>query len=510
VTAKFCPRGAAAQAAKQVICYILSYTSSDTAVDVTTRYLPTRSLPSKTKGFRVPITSVPIYTYSGEVVGHQRIDWFGKVLRSLKKPSHLLTPFEQREERDLNTVTVEDETGRKNRKKEDSITAYKNHSDFVLARHLKREEALSPDAEVVKTFTITSKGEKLTETVYRREDVLVCKTSENWYRDGRKIVEGAQPLKLVSRRAVTLARKREIESTKQDSGETPTQGLYALYQTEIYRPPPVGKDDTIPKNEFNNIDLYTPSMLPEGTVHLPLKGAARVAKQLGVEYAEAVTGFEFRKQRANPVIEGVVVRTSDAGLLEDAWRTMEEERRRKEQAKKEGRALEMWTRWVRKLRVRERLRRMWAEEGREEENNPFIAEEREDRHGGENGDDGTLEGRRLLPDDYDEGGGFLPEDRRHSSGGFILDLEEGHIPATGAMATTVLRPAMSLRELAQQSAQASVLEDEDDEDAADNCEADEEEDEASKYFSRAPKTRKRKASLPTTVRATRSSARRRI
>ena len=454
---------------------------------------------------------MPIYAYSGEEVGHERIDWFGKVLRSFKKPSHLLTPFEQREELDLSIVVVEDETGR-NRKKEDSITAYKNHPDFVLARHLKREEALSPDAKVVKTFTVTSKGEKLTETVYRREDMLVCKTSENWYRDGRKIVEGAQPLKFVSRRAVTLARKREIESTKQDSGETPTQGLYALYQTEIYRPPPVGKDDTIPKNEFNNIDLYTPSMLPEGTVHLPLKGAARVAKQLGLEYAEAVTGFEFRKQRANPVIEGVVVRMSDAGLLEDAWRTMEEEKRRKEQAKREGRALEMWARWVQKLRVRERLRRMWAEEGREEESNPFIAEEREGRPGGGNGNDGALEGRGLLPDDHGEEGGFLPEDHedeRHSGGGFILDLEEDHTPVTSTTATAAPRSAMSLRELAQQSAPASVLEEEGDEDAADDYEADEE-GETSKYFSRPPKTRKRKASPPTTIRATRSSARRRI
>jgi len=98
----------------------------------------------------------------------------------------------------------------------------------------------------------------------------------------------------------------------------------------------------IPKNDFGNIDLYVPSMLPEGAVHIPCmiiiiseshnlmcmltcidKGAAKVARQLGFDYAEAVvseyavlddpqfifsdqTSFEFKKQRAFPVITGIV------------------------------------------------------------------------------------------------------------------------------------------------------------------------------------------------------------
>jgi len=71
-------------------------------------------------------------------------------------------------------------------------------------------------------------------------------------------------------------------------------------------------------------------MLPEGAVHLPCelhfetgtfvcfepdtfdlyspdKGIAKVAKQLGVDYAETCTGFEFKKQRAIPVLTGIAV-----------------------------------------------------------------------------------------------------------------------------------------------------------------------------------------------------------
>jgi hypothetical protein len=68
----------------------------------------------------------------------------------------------------------------------------------------------------------------------------------------------------------------------------------------------------VPKNNFGNIDLYVPSMLPHGAAHVPceiftvlrgkniplivmilvitVKGAVKVARQLGFDYAEAVVG----------------------------------------------------------------------------------------------------------------------------------------------------------------------------------------------------------------------------
>ena len=66
----------------------------------------------------------------------------------------------------------------------------------------------------------------------------------------------------------------------------------------------------MPKNNYGNIDLYTPSMLPHGGVHIPRKnktislslsvcvcvlliyiidkGIAKIAKKLGFDFAEAV------------------------------------------------------------------------------------------------------------------------------------------------------------------------------------------------------------------------------
>ena len=59
--------------------------------------------------------------------------------------------------------------------------------------------------------------------------------------------------------------------------------------------------------------------MPKGAVHIPLKGTARICRKLNIDYAEACTGFEFGKQRAVPVIVGVVVAVENEDLVIDAW-----------------------------------------------------------------------------------------------------------------------------------------------------------------------------------------------
>jgi xeroderma pigmentosum group C-complementing protein len=86
------------------------------------------------------------------------------------------------------------------------------------------------------------------EAVYPRGNVLSLKTSESWMRQGYKIKEGAQPMKMIKQRAVTINKKRAVEVALADqngdgSGEGNEgglmQGLYARGQTELYIPPPV-------------------------------------------------------------------------------------------------------------------------------------------------------------------------------------------------------------------------------------------------------------------------------
>lgn len=99
----------------------------------------------------------------------------------------------------------------------------------------------------------------------------VVKSSEQWYRLGREIKLGEQPLKYVTARP-RLKRVSDDEDSEVCNGGQDGAGrqtaLYVEFQTTLYEPPPVlyGK---VPKNSFGNLDIFVPSMVPKGGVHLP-------------------------------------------------------------------------------------------------------------------------------------------------------------------------------------------------------------------------------------------------
>ncbi|KAI5816853.1 putative DNA excision repair complex component [Pyronema omphalodes] len=434
VLAKFYPRSAAAVKAKQIMAYTISYSSDLSAKDVTLRYHP-----SKKNTFRLPPQQVP---YSDIM-----FDWFLSALQPYLKPKGDWTALDFKEASELEPPELE----AKPQHNTTSISGFKNHPDLILERHLKREEAIRPGCEHVQTFTSGKGAKQVTEKVFRRSDVVLCKTVENWYREGRVLIPGAQALKQVKRRAVTLTRKREIEE-KTRAGEEALQGLYSLDQTQLYDPPPI-EDGVIPKNGFGNIDLYVPTMLPPGAVHIPLKGTARVAKKLGIDYAEAVVGFEFRQQRAVPEIQGIVVAEENEELVRDAWHEEEQERRRKEDTKREKDTLARWRRFLLKARVLKKLRAEWeASHGAEMEKvdvNPFVRKgataekakvpeeiskanlENTAAYGGggfvPNGQE-EEEDKLVWDAEEQEAGGFLAEDEEQEPGGFMLEDDEQEMP----------------------------------------------------------------------------------
>ncbi|KAF8485445.1 Rad4 beta-hairpin domain 3-domain-containing protein [Russula emetica] len=226
---------------------------------------------------------------------------------------------------------------------------------YVLERHLLRDQVITQDAHELGKF----RGEP----VYSRSQVLQLKAAENWLRHGRVVCEGEQPLKYVKQRAATINRRRELEIRAEtegaNSGGAVMQGLYAEEQTEAYVPPPV-IDGKIPKNNFGNIDLYTPSMLPAGAAYIPHKGAAKIARQLGFDYAEAVTSFEFRKGKAFPVISGIVVATDNEDTILEAYWEAEHAAAQKEQEKRQQAVLNRWTKLVQGLRIRQRMREQYG------------------------------------------------------------------------------------------------------------------------------------------------------
>ncbi|KAG7005533.1 DNA repair protein rhp42 [Physcia stellaris] len=429
-------RGAKADKAKQVFAYVVAYSSDGTAKEVTTRYLKRHMWPGRTKGVRIPIEKVPVYNKRGKIKHHEEYDWFKTVMSGYQRPHNKRTAVDDLEEaKDLKPVKPE----KKEKKEgEETLQGYKTSADYVLERHLRREEALLPGAEPVKTFK-TGKGEKAQEEpVFLRKDVMVCRTGESWHKEGRQIKVGETPMKMVPVRAVTLTRKREVEEAQRDGGEKLKQGLYSWDQTDWIIPPPI-ENGVIPKNAFGNMDCYVPTMIPKGAVHIPLRSTMKICKRLGIDYAEAVTGFEFGKQRAVPVITGVVVAEENEHRVIDQWEKDEEERRRKEDEKREKAALAGWRKMIMGLRIYERVRNEYGGDElnlhTKEESNPFTKQGTDFSQDALRDVDENMAGGFLVDDVEGEGGGFLPEgytnEEETAAGGGGGFLPEGHSSEDG-------------------------------------------------------------------------------
>lgn len=419
--AAFEPRGAKAERAKQVICYVVAFSSDKTAKDVTTRYLRRRTWPGKTKGYRMPVEKIPVPGRRGKFYEY---NWFRVILRIYERPAKNRTAVDDyEEENDL----VPNQPEKKAVKEGDTLQSLRASTEFVLERFLRREEALKPGSQHVRTF-VTGKGNKAKEEkVYRRSDVLKCLSAESWHKEGRQIKKGEAPLKRVPIRAVTLLRKREVDELERETGEKPKQGLYAKYQTEYIIPPPIC-NGVIPKNDYGNIDCFVPSMVPRGAAHIPYPGTVRICKKLGIDYAEAVTGFEFGSKMAVPVIEGVVVAAENEDLVKDAWRADAAEKKEKERRKAEARILQTWRKFLFGLRIAERVREEYGQSSLDHERdvyNPFTSRR-----------SGQQQARPPVPephvhepsedeDSVDRGGGFLlPGEDDGDDGGLIVERHQ--------------------------------------------------------------------------------------
>ncbi|KAI0175825.1 Rad4-domain-containing protein [Hypoxylon sp. FL1284] len=389
------PRGGKADKAKQVMAYCIGFSQDGTAKDVTVRYLRKQIFPGKTKGFRFPEEKIPVYNKHGKIKRYDLFNWFKSVMRGYtrgdwKRP---VTELDEVEEfTDLQPAKPEKKEVKEG---EETLQYYKASKEYVLERHLKREEALLSDAIPVKVFRNKGKGSKVEEEdVYLRKDVVAVKSAETWHKQGRAPIEGAQPLKHAPYRAATTNRRREIAEAEAASGQKVLQPLYSFEQTDWIIPPPI-QNGVIPKNEYGNIDMFAEHMCPEGAVHVPYRGVVRVCKRLEVDYAEAVVGFEFGHRMAVPVIQGVVVAEENYERVVEELEKDEAERVRKENEKRRKEVLTVWRKFLMGLRIADRFRQ---EYGHLDESMEVF---------GHSTTDNDFEAMRER--DEDMAGGFLPE-----------------------------------------------------------------------------------------------------
>lgn len=343
--------------------YVVAFEDDASARDVTRRYA--KAYNAKTRKLRVESTK------NGEL-------WWARVMRFYEKPF-----LEDRDEVEVSELTAKTAAEPMPRNVQD----FKDHPIYALERHLRRNEVVYPKRVIgqVSLGKSGSKNQNL-EPVYRRSDVHVLRSANKWYRVGRDIKIGEQPLKRVpanSHAAVAMDDDESAEGT----GETP---LYAYFQTELYTPPPIVQGK-VPKNAYGNLDVYVPTMVPPGGVHIKHNDAAHAAKILGIDFADAVTGFEFKGRHGTAVFQGIVIASEYCEALEEVLRGLEEQRLQSEQDERSAQVLRLWRHFLLRLRIAERVK-------------GYAAEGEEDNDGGSVGSDMDYEDT-----EEDLGGGFLPE-----------------------------------------------------------------------------------------------------
>ncbi|KAG9097692.1 hypothetical protein FS749_005727 [Ceratobasidium sp. UAMH 11750] len=312
------------------LVYVVAVEEDGYARDVTARYA--KNFAAKTAKARARVAA-------GGRGG--KVEWWDSVMRVLRRPYAL-------HRNDVEDAELSHQQALEGLPS--SIGAFKNHPIYALERHLRKDEAIFPRTEIAHF-----RGEP----VFPRQNVLPLKPADGWMRQGRVLRAGMQPIKQSIARASTVRKKRELEMRREEEGREVTVGMYAHWQTELYTPPPV-VDGRIPTNDFGNIDLYVPTMLPAGAVHIPQKGCAKIARKLGVHFAEAVTGFEFRKRQATPIITGIVIAAENEQVFLEALASHTRTEELRAAAKRRERVLQRWSRLVQGLRIVRRLNEQYS------------------------------------------------------------------------------------------------------------------------------------------------------
>ncbi|GFS91514.1 DNA repair protein complementing XP-C cells homolog [Nephila pilipes] len=295
----------------QPVTYILAIDNNSYIKDVTRRYCPEYMTST------IKLRADP--------------EWWEETLLPFLPPNSKLN---KDEEKSLETMLI-------NKPLPHTVAGFKNHPLYALKRHLLKFEAIyPPDAATV--------GFIRGEPIYPRECVCQLHSRETWVKEARVVRIGEEPYKIVK------ARPKWDKIAGVLRTDLPLE-LFGFWQTKPYEPP-TAVDGKVPRNEYGNVELFKPCMLPKGTVHLQLPGLNRIAKKLNIDCSSAVVGFDINKGGIHPVYDGFVICKEFKDTILAAWEEEQENIHKREVEKREKRIYGNWKKLIRGLLIRERLK----------------------------------------------------------------------------------------------------------------------------------------------------------
>jgi xeroderma pigmentosum group C-complementing protein len=233
----------------------------------------------------------------------------------------------------------------------DSIKDFQNHPKFILSSKIPTTKVyLNPDAKPVGFF----KNDK----VYLRDDLQILKSKNKWLREGRSVIEGSRPKKIVKNYIMS----KRGQSDAKDNAETE---LFTLDQTEIFKPSAPLPNGTIITNKFGNIEVYHPNMIPTGCVLIEHPLVIKAADYLKIKYAKAVVGWDFSgENKAKGKNSNAKATAKFGGIVclqtyqEAVWSIIEELENINKEKKILDRQKQNMRKWVelfKRLKIKERL-----------------------------------------------------------------------------------------------------------------------------------------------------------
>ena len=271
-----------------------------------------------------------------------------------------------------------------------NLGAFKNHPIYCIEKHLLRNEVIYPKEPVGMVQGMHK--------VYYRRCLRQTMTDKQWFKANPPRViresEVLSPAKRLSKvaRGGKGGRKADGKKAKEDlqdtgagkeamggeddglrghleqgednegqegAGEQGEVLLYGEWQTDLYVPPAV-VDGVVPKNDKGSWEMWTAAHLPRGAAHVTLPGAEQIARKLGLDFSRALTGFERVRGRAIPVIEGIIVASHHALLIQEAQHEFAETQAQEEAKRRERKALAQWKLLAKVLFTRQEVEARFA------------------------------------------------------------------------------------------------------------------------------------------------------
>lgn len=395
--------------------YVLAYDRRGVARDVTRRY--TQYYNAKTVKKRIDYDSDDDHR------------WYVQALRSVTNKNAVVTEAEAYELKELRDRHICE--GIPN-----NIADFKNHPVYALESQLRQDEVIYPNDDSSKCGTFRSSNKNSTIPIYKRSHVFRLKTPKAWHMKGRILKVGVRPLK--TRKVKSGGLYAEGSADLDDEVR-----LYAEFQTDLFKPLPI-IDGKIEKNVYGNVEIFTPTMIPENgylaqvSPTVTIKMLERAAKYiLKVDYAKAIASFDFvnsSKSKRTPTAteSGILVDQQYKDALEVVLEALQEEEAEKKRNERELTALKYWSYFLKKLQIMRRLDKQHgsidddatgdqfeesdyevtgakSEEESDQESYFSVGSEGEDKDG-DNFVPQSSRRRKHLEDSLDSGGFYVPPD----------------------------------------------------------------------------------------------------